>query len=258
MKFRNQFLKYKMHSIVPDGGDAGGGNNGGTGDSGGDAGQNNDGNNVDPFGNLWDNPDNDDGQGQQQQQSTQSGTSKTPQELFQEHVAGLGFSDMAQKKAAALQSGDPEQIAAIESEQMTHIYKQALININKMMSEKFESFKSTMQNQTTQTMNQSEMMKQLNTEFPFTKSPAYAPVAEAVLKQFLNQKKNGKPMSKDEAIKQTGAYFKNLAKQLGGSNSNSEFNFRKGNGSSSGNGRFEGDDDMEDFVALFGGARKSD
>lgn len=245
MKYRNQFLKYKLQSVDPEDGAAGGGGAGG-GEGGaanaGQGGENNNQGDLQTFDDLWDNPSNDSGDagnnagGASQQQS---GQQLSADEQFQAHVASIDFGVDPAAMFQAAQSGNSEGFAEQMQKLTSGIYKAAMLNSNKMLNQRMESMRDEMRQTTQSAVSSDKLISQMNERIPFTKDPAYAPMAKAVLTRLLN-----KGESPEKAIAGTERYFRDLAKQVPGSTS--------GKGKDvSGNG--EADSQEMDWVSFMGG-----
>lgn len=213
MKFRNQFLKYQLHSNTEGDGGGGGDTGGGDTNTGGNEGdQNNDGDNTQTFDDLWHtNNESNANAGQNADQNTNQQTQQKPsaEEAFNQHLQSLDLNFDTTAYHTALQAGDFEGANAMQLEHSQKIYKQAMVNLNKVINTRIEQSQTQMQQDTQSTLQSTTVINKMHEALPFTKSKANAPIAQAVLKQMLQ---NGK--SPEDAITATGDYFKSLAGQV--------------------------------------------
>lgn len=223
MKFRNVFLKYKMHAHAsPDGGGTGGGGgdagnagDAGTGDAG-NTGENNSDSNLISYDDLWDTGSNtgtggDTGgtgnananQGGQQQQQQPNAN-----EQFQTHIDSLDFMDGIDVMAGmqAVQNQDAEGFKNLVQQIGRNAYRHSLVDANKVVQQRVDSMGTTIKDEVKASTATSSLVSEMNNALPFTKSPAYAPMAKAVLVQFLDKGK-----TPAEALEGVGKYFKGMA-----------------------------------------------
>ena len=217
MKFRNQFLKYKLnYHQSPDAGDGGGGD-AGAGDAGaGNAGDNNGDANLISHDTMWDTDNtpagNADGNQQQGQQQQQQQAAPTANEQFDTHIAGLDFMggiDM-NGAAAAFQSGDMEAVGKMFQQIGANAYRNAMIDTNRVVNQRVETMGSQVTNDMNAQNATGRVVGEMNAALPFTAMPAFAPMAKVVLTKFME--KGGKP---EDAIKEVGKYFNNLSGEVG-------------------------------------------
>lgn len=253
MKFRNQFLKYKMHAVGEDGqqgGSNGGSANDGKQSDGSTGGKTNTGDNAGLYANMWDTPSTDDGAKAQMQQQPQA-PARSASELFNAHVETLGFGTGAEEMMAAFESRDGKAFAKAMASMQAATYKAAMMDSNRLMKESSSKLQNTFQQDTTKTIENSKLLDRLYSDVPFAARPQYEPLARGVLQQFLTQSVNGKRLSPDEAVKETGKYFEQMARDISGrSPENDDPNSGRGSGSKRGGSNL-------DFVALFAGENKS-
>jgi len=257
MKFRNRFLKYKLnYHASPDGGggEGGGGNNGG--DVGGDGGDGNNGdNNLPSHDTMWDTPDggggNPDGN-QQQQQSQQQQQGPSANEQFDTHIAGLDFMggiDMT-NAGVAFQNGDMEAVGKMFQQIGANAYRNAMIDTNRVVNQRVDAMGTQVKSDVNAQNATGRVISEMNTALPFTSMPAFAPMAKAVLTQFLG--KGGTP---EDAIKEVGAYFNNLSGEVGKMNPGAPNGRPAGN--FGGNGMQQQQDgnngDEPDWMTILGG-----
>lgn len=234
MKFRNQFLKYKLQSEGEDGNPGGGGPQ----QSATPSGENNNQGDLPTFDDLWDNP----STGGEQNPATPqqpTGQQLSAEEQFQQHVASIDFGADPQAMFQAAQQGNAEVFTEQMQKLTAGIYKAAMLNSNKMLNQRMESMREEMKQTTSTALSSDKLIGRMNEQLPFTKDPAYAPMAKAVLTRLLN--KEG--MTPEKAIAGTGRYFQDLAKNV--SPNGSSGNRDTGTGES-------GSEDM-DWVSFMGG-----
>lgn len=207
MKFRNQFLKYKMHSNTADG-DGGGG---GGGDGKSDAENNSEGDLLD-HDNLWDND----------APATETPASSAVQkpaaqaisaaESFDNHVAGIDFGTDPQALMTAMREGDLEAFTTQMQNLQVGIYKAGMLDANKMMQQTSGNLKTELQQNTDTTISSNKIISEMNEKLPYTAEPAYAPMAKAVISRLLSKK----GMTPAKAIEETGKYFSGMASKVAG------------------------------------------
>lgn len=251
MKYRNQFMKYKMFANDAGGEGGTGGGSGGAGEGGQQGGEGGAGNNnqnpLDTFNSLWDTGTQQGGQQQQQpaaQPTQQPAAQPSPEEAFNQHVANINFGGDPNQMVESIRNGEIDGFAKQLQEMQVGIYKAAMLDANKMMRQNMDTLRSELQQQTETTINSDKVISQMEQALPYTKEPAYAPMAKAVLSRLLS--KEG--MTADEAIKQTGEYFSLMASQVGGAGGGT------GNGGAAGNqsGTQTQQEDV-DWVSFLGG-----
>lgn len=267
MKLRNQFLKYKLHyqtSLDAGGGGGDSGNGGTQGDAGtggeGNAnqgGENNNNDNLISSGAMWEtnssDNSNDNNNGQQQQQQQQQGPSAD--ERFNAHIESLDFLSGIEVKdvMSALQNGDTELFTKALQQIGANAYRNTLIDTNKVIQQQMDKFGKTIKTDVNAAAATGKVIDAMNTELPFTKSPAFAPVAKLTLTQFLE-----KGLKPEEAIQKVGEYFKSLSGEVGKLTSQSP-NSRPG-GNFGGNINTQtGDNETEDdWIDFLGGTPASE
>lgn len=183
---------------------------------GGDNNQNND----DNFNDLWDNPsDNQDGNNQQSQQSGQQQQQQQdadPNKTFDTYIASLNLSEGIDVAAISgeLNNGQTEGLNNAFSTVARNVYRQAMIDVNKIIDKKVESGVSKAIQQSTNAVQGNMAVDRMQASLSFTKDPAINPIATAVLSQLI---KKGK--SVDDAILGVRNFFTKTAnisaKELG-------------------------------------------
>jgi len=211
MKRRNQFLKYKMQQIEGDGaGGQGGGGGGGGGDGAGDTSAEN--NNTD-FSTIWHNPQQNKGDNNQQQQQPaqmQQQQQSSPQDVFAQHMQSLDFGTDGSSLMEAMQSNDPAKMVEAARNWQEGMYRTTMMQVNKLVSQQMDAVRKEADANASSTVESNKMMEQLHSSLPFTQQPAYAPMAQAVFTQLLDQ--DG--MTTQKAIEETGKYFQGMANDV--------------------------------------------
>lgn len=249
MKHSNKLNMYKLHSNVPADQMPGGGGNNNPPNASSNT-ENNSGNNTFDYTNLWStNKQNANAGDSANKGANGSGNnnanSRSAEDVFSEHVKSLGFGKHGDALTKALNSGDGQQTMKVIADIQTDTYRSAMLNVNKMVQAQLKNLEDRLTANTSASVENAELLKQLYKEVPFAESPAYAPLAQAVLEQMLNQEVKGKPMTKAQALSETKKYFNDLAKKIG-DNSN-------GGNSNNGNKNQGSNNQEPDWVALLGG-----
>jgi hypothetical protein len=151
------------------------------------------------------------GNNQQQQQQPDAN------EAFTAHVAKIDFAsgiDMA-AGMAAIRDGDTEAFGKMLQQVGANSYKNSLMDANKVVQQSVEKMSNSVKSDVSNDNASAAMVNDMNAAMPFTKSPAYAPIAKLTLTQFIN-----KGMSKEKAIAEVGKYFHNLSGAVSGNSSN--------------------------------------
>jgi len=175
-------------------------------------------NNIDNSTNIWENPVKQDANANnnqpQQQFIQQPVVEPDPQEALQKHIAslkltdGIDFSQIQQD----LQTGSTESLTKALETTAANAYKSSMMQMSKIMDNKLAAVKQEALNESKATMNADLAVRQMNTDLPFTADPNIAPVAKAVLNQFI---KGGKDLP--SAIKATAEFFKSTASKINSS-----------------------------------------
>jgi len=181
---------------------------------------NNQNNNMDNNTSIWDNNANDseNNNQQQQQQNNQNAETRTPNEIFNEHVAGLDLTsgiDLTQLQEDA-QNGNTDSLNKAFETVASNVYKASLQQMNTLVDNKITTAIDKAVSESTSVMNESTAVKEMQAALPFTSDKNIAPVAEAALKQIMS---NG--ASVQEAVKQVSAFFQSTADAVSGGNNNS-------------------------------------
>lgn len=198
----------------------GGGEGGGSGgqQQGGDdgankEGQNNAKDNLISHENLWDAASDDKSGGNQDvQQQQQQQPPADPNEKFNTHVDSLDFSngiDMA-ASMTAIQNGDVEAFGKLIQQIGANAYRNSIVDANKVVQQRVDKMADSVKADVSSSNATSDLVKEMNTQLPFTKNPAFAPVAQLTLTQFMQK---GVPPQK--AIEEVGKYFQNLSGEVG-------------------------------------------
>jgi hypothetical protein len=173
-------------------------------------------NNTSDFTKLWHNETSEVPPAKNTPDNSQQNAQRTPQEIFREHVSGLGLGRGADLKGAfeAAQNGDFSKFEAVMQGISEGIYTAAITNANTIFNSKLSKAVDEAVSKATGNVKASGAVSKMNEQLPFTKNPALAPVANAVLGQLL---KKGADVS--DAVEQVGKFFKEMhnisAKDLG-------------------------------------------
>jgi len=252
MKYRNQFLKYKLHCNQEDG--EGGGGGGADGGNGG--GENNGDSNLPTHADLWNtdssNEGGQNGNGSQPagNQGGQQNGNTNPEEVFNNHVKNINFTDGVDVNSVmtAMQNGDTEAFGTALRQIGENAYRQTMMDSNKILNSRMDKFKSEVNDSVSTATATDKAVSQLNSELPFTKDAAYAPIAQEVFSRYLKQK----DMTVEKAIEKTGDYFQSLSGAVG-KGTNTPPSQRSGGGfggmeSNTGNA----DEDGQDWMSFLG------
>lgn len=204
MKYRNSFLKYKLNANAD--GEGGGGS--GAGGDGSQVLENNNQDNVDDFSALWHTDDSDGGEAQAPPQTVQiQQAPANAEDIFNQHVQGLGLDAQTQQFMDAIESREPEQMQKVLLANNKAVYRAAMLDANNMIDKKVATMREEMQQDTTNTITGNSIVAQMETALPFTKNAAYAPIAKAVVSQMLEQP----GMTSAKAIENVGKFFTKFA-----------------------------------------------
>lgn len=217
-------------------------------------GQDNQQNNDDNFADLWQDPDSNTAQTQQQQnqQTQQQGSQQTPNadEAFNTYIEGLDLTkdiDLG-KVSEDLNQGNTESLGNAFSSIAAKTYRQAMIDMSKVIDQKVSAGVEAAVQQSSNAAQGTQAVRQMNTLLEFTKNPAIAPVAGAVLAQLM---KKGK--STEDAVEGVRKFFQNTskisAKALGMHNAPRG---RPGNQPFNGAGDIADDDEETDWLETLG------
>lgn len=177
-------------------------------------GESNQQNNDDNFEDLWHDPDESSGQTQQPkqtQQTQQAGPEQKPDadEAFNTYIKGLDLTkgiDLA-KVSEELNQGNTDSLGNAFSAIAAKTYRQAMVDMSKIIDQKVAAGVKAAVTQSS-TVAQGDMaVRHMNDALDFTKNPAIAPVAGAVLAQLI---KKGK--STEDAVEGVRKFFQNTSK----------------------------------------------
>ena len=236
MNFRNQFLKYRVHSNTDDG--AGGGGGDGSGEQ---TNENNTDKGLIDHTALWDNEVTEPAVAPVT--VVQQPAAATASETFNAHVATIDFGADPAAMMEAVREGNLEAFSEQLANMQKGIYKAGMLDANKMVQQNSAGLKTELQNTTETTISSNKIISQMNESLPYTAEPAYAPMAKAVLSRLLSKK----GMTSEKAIEETGKYFSGMANKVGG---NMNGNLPRGNNNQFGN---ESQDEDMDWVSFMGG-----
>jgi len=124
-------------------------------------------------------------------------------------VETLGFGVDSADMMAAMQSQNPEDMQKAVSNMQTSVYRAAMIDVNKLVQQRVDSAIGEMKQNTNNTIEANSIVAQMETALPWTRQPAYAPMAKAVVNQMLQ--KDG--MTPEKAIAETAKYFQQFANE---------------------------------------------
>ena len=214
MKFRNKWKRYnKFLSIGEEGGGEAGGNEGTGGTGGNEGGDNNADANLLSNDTLWQpNEDNSDGGGNQNDSGGgQQQQGPNANEQFQAHIDSLDFHGGIDLAAgmASIQAGDTEAFGKMLSMVGQNAYRNAMVDSNKIVQQNVEKMGKQVQSDVSASQSTGELVREMGSQLPFTKSPAYAPVAKLVLTQFLQ-----KGATPEKAIESVGKYFQQMSGEV--------------------------------------------
>ena len=170
--------------------------------------ENNTRNNRNPFAKLFSKK-SEEPQQQQQQQAT---SPRNPDDVLKEYLQGAGLYEGIDMQAyrQAVADGDHESADAIFKQAMFNASKAAIAASKKLMDAHIEAAKSETRDEV-QASNKMELaVSEMQKKLPFTREEEFAPVAEGVLKGFMEQ-----GFLTADAIKHTEDYFKTMAEKAG-------------------------------------------
>ncbi len=216
--------------------------------------KNNEENNDDNFSKIWENPtDADAGQQQQLQQQTQQvqqAPAKSSEEVFGTYIEKLELTkdiDLG-KISEELNQGNTEGLGTALKAVAAQTYRQAMVDMSKVIDQKVTAGVKAAVQQSSSAVQGNMAVTQMNTALAFTKNPAIAPVAGAVLSQLI---KKGKTV--DDAVEGVRKFFQNTskisAKELGLQHAPNQ---RPGNQSFNGAGDLGDDDEEIDWLETMG------
>ncbi len=217
--------------------------------------KNNQQNNDDKFEEIWQNPTDDTGgpQQQQQQQQVQQSTAEPvdSNKVFNEYIEKLELTKSVdlQEISEELNQGKTDGLGNALKTVAAQTYRQAMVDMSKIIDQKVKAGVQAAVQQSNNQVQGNMAVTQMNTALSFTKNPAIAPVAGAVLSQLI---KKGK--SVDDAVDGVRAFFQNTskisAKELGLQNPPRG---RPGNQPFNGTGDLGNDDENEiDWLETMG------
>ncbi len=250
-----------MSDTAGSSGDTGAGAGSGEGgDASGDAAkkqggdQNNQQNNDDNFEQIWENPTDDTGGQQQQQQQTQLQQPVKdpvdPDKVFNTYIDKLELTKSVnlEEISTELSQGKTEGLGNALKTVAAQTYRQAMVDMSKIIDKKVKAGVEAAVQQSQNAVQGNMAVTQMNTALSFTKNPAIAPVASAVLSQLI---KKGK--SVDDAVDGVRAFFQNTskisAKELGLQNPPRG---RPGNQPFNGTGDIDDDENEIDWLETMG------
>ena len=248
--------KYRLQEEGGEGSEGSSGGEGGsqqlTGEGGNKGGESNNGNNLISHENLWDTAPSNEGKPDANQVVQQQQQQPDPNETFNKHIESLDFSggiDLA-ASMTAIQNNDVEAFGKLIQQIGANAYRNSLVDANKVVQQRVDKMAESVKADVSSSTATSDLVKEMNVALPFTKNPAFAPVAQLTLTQFLS-----KGVAPDKAIAEVGKYFENLSGEV------SKMNPRHPSGRPAGN--FDGSmnsgnagnigEDEPDWIELLGG-----
>lgn len=177
-------------------------------------GENNQQNNDDNFEDLWHDPDESSEQTPQQktpQQTQPANIEQKPNvdEAFNTYIEGLDLTkgiDLA-KVSDELNQGNTESLGNAFSVIAAKTYRQAMVDMSKIIDQKVAAGVKAAVTQSSNVAQGDMAVRHMNNALDFTKNPAIAPVASAVLAQLI---KKGK--STEDAVEGVRKFFQNTSK----------------------------------------------
>jgi len=161
---------------------------------------------------LWDNKPTGNEQQQQDnsqqfQQAQQQPVQKSPDEIMQEHIAGLNLTSNVniENLTESLNNGDTKPLLSALETAAANAYKASVENISKLMDSKISAAVEKATEQATGNINSNLAVQELHNTLKFTEAPDVAPIAEAIMTKLIN---DGKSVS--DAIKGTNNFFKSV------------------------------------------------
>lgn len=196
---------------------------GGDGDTGGGAGgaagtqnntNNNNKDNVTDYTDLWNTDNKGAATPAPASAPAPAAPTSTPAEDLQNHINGLNLTAGVDvnKVMADMQSGNGESFQAALDSISANGYKAAMGDAQKMMQAQVAEAVDKAVSQANGNHRSDTLIRDMNTALPFTESPEIAPLAKAVLTQFV---KSGK--SHKDAIAETGKFFEHVSTKVPGS-----------------------------------------
>lgn len=171
--------------------------------------QNNIQDNDDNFANLWQDPQDD-----EKQKQTQDVPSKKDDvddaKFFDDYLKSINFSEGVDLEQVAedLTSGKTDSLATAVSTAAQNAYKRAMVDTDKLMRQRIDKAVETAVSKSRAAGEGDVAVRLMQSKLSFTKDPAYAPIAKAVLSRNMQAGKNV-----DEAIELTGKFFSRLGKK---------------------------------------------
>lgn len=194
-------------------------NNSGNNNQNNNTDNNNNQNNIENNTSIWDNkPNKDDNQQQNQQQQNQN-TNEDAASAFAKHISDLNLTngvDVA-KIQQDMSEGSTESLQEAFAKVSANTYQAAMTQMNRLVDNKVNAAVEKSVNESGSMLNENLAIREMNSEMSFTTDKNIAPVANAALKNLMDQGK-----SASEAIKEVAEFFKNTANMVSGSNGNSD------------------------------------
>lgn len=192
------------------GGNQGGNNQQGNQQNNSGGGNNND-DHVDDIADIWNDP------------KVEAGNNPIPtagpseadhQTAFDKYVGGLDFKipAMTPEQQTQFANGDYSSMGAMMQTMAQNVYKQAMVDANKVVGAAAKKAADEAVNRSTTSVKADQFVDRMQTKLEFTKDPSIAPIAKSVLSRFI-----GKGQDVDTAIANTAKYFSQLSEKAGSS-----------------------------------------
>lgn len=190
-----------------------GGTGGGGGDNpanaGGNSGENNIENDVANFDKMWEPKPSENGDNGDNNNSDNNNDGGNASEALANHIESLRLTegiDMVEI-GKGIAEGNYDSLNSAFSQLSANVYERAIMDSNRLVEAKVKTAVEDAVNQATGKTNANLAVRELNDALPFTKMPAFAPVAKAVFNQMMGEHDNDTA----KAIESTRAYFKQSA-----------------------------------------------
>lgn len=225
--------------------------------------QNNDNNdpnnkdNIDKPTNIWETPKTDENNQQNNNQNNQNQNNQNnqiaPEDALKNHIDGLDLTNGvdASKIQEDLQAGNTDSFTSALETVAANAYKASLTQMNTIMDSKIAAATEKATQDAKSSMDADIAVREMDSQLKFTADPNIAPIAKAVLNQFL---KAGKDLP--AAIKETADFFKSTNEKMNSvstppNNDLSNNNFNQQNNSNNNNEK-SSQETHDEFLDLLG------
>jgi hypothetical protein len=207
-----------------------GGDSGGTGE-----GENNTGNKEPNYTDLWNNepsPGDNPATPAAQPVVAAQPAAQTPDQAFNAHIDSLRLTGEIDFREITeqMQQGNSEGLQSAMQQVAANSYRAATISANKLVQSKVDAAVKSAVEEASGNMDATMAVREMNNSLPFTASEGFAPVAKAVLTQFIR-----KGSSIPDAIGEVQKYFSHMVKSASG-----DLDLQLVNGAAETNGQFMG------------------